>query len=158
MMVAMASDIRVILIKLADRLHNMRTISAMSKQKQIEKSRETLDIYAPIAHRLGIHAIKWELEDLAFQTLHPRKYNEIKGLVAQQRDDRERYVAEAGNVVAHRARGARDPRRHLRPPQALLLDLLEDDQEGSRVQRDLRPDRDAGDRRLGQGHATAPWA
>ena len=100
MMVAMASDIRVILIKLADRLHNMRTISAMSKQKQIEKSRETLDIYAPIAHRLGIHAIKWELEDLAFQALHPRKYNEIKGLVAQQRDDRERYVQAAGATVA----------------------------------------------------------
>jgi GTP pyrophosphokinase len=96
MMVAMASDIRVILIKLADRLHNMRTIGAMSKQKQIEKSRETLDIYAPIAHRLGIHAIKWELEDLAFQSLHPRKYNEIKGLVAQQREERERYVSEAG--------------------------------------------------------------
>jgi guanosine-3',5'-bis(diphosphate) 3'-pyrophosphohydrolase len=100
MMVAMASDIRVILIKLADRLHNMRTISAMSKQKQLEKSRETLDIYAPIAHRLGIHAIKWELEDLAFQTLHPRKYNEIKGLVAQQREERERYVEAAGATVA----------------------------------------------------------
>jgi GTP diphosphokinase / guanosine-3',5'-bis(diphosphate) 3'-diphosphatase len=100
MVVAMATDIRVILIKLADRLHNMRTISAMSKQKQIEKSRETLDIYAPIAHRLGIHAIKWELEDLAFQTLHPRKYNEIKGLVAQQRGDRERYVTVAGDIVA----------------------------------------------------------
>ncbi len=100
MMVAMASDIRVILIKLADRLHNMRTIRAMPKQKQIEKSRETLDIYAPIAHRLGIHAIKWELEDLAFQTLHPRKYNEIKGLVAQQRDDRERYVNQAGAYLA----------------------------------------------------------
>jgi guanosine-3',5'-bis(diphosphate) 3'-pyrophosphohydrolase len=100
MVVAMATDIRVILIKLADRLHNMRTISAMSKQKQIEKSRETLDIYAPIAHRLGIHAIKWELEDLAFQTLHPRKYNEIKALVAQQRADRERYVNEAGEYVA----------------------------------------------------------
>jgi guanosine-3',5'-bis(diphosphate) 3'-pyrophosphohydrolase len=100
MVVAMASDIRVILIKLADRLHNMRTIAAMSKQKQIEKSRETLDIYAPIAHRLGIHAIKWELEDLAFQTLHPRKFNEIKGLVAQQREERERYVNEAGEYVA----------------------------------------------------------
>ena len=100
MVVAMASDIRVILIKLADRLHNMRTIGAMSKQKQIEKSRETLDIYAPIAHRLGIHAIKWELEDLAFQTLHPRKFNEIKGLVAQQREERERYVNEAGEYVA----------------------------------------------------------
>ena len=100
MVVAMATDIRVILIKLADRLHNMRTISAMPKQKQIEKSRETLNIYAPIAHRLGIHAIKSELEDLAFQTLHPRKYNEIKGLVAQQRGDRERYVSQAGEYVA----------------------------------------------------------
>jgi guanosine-3',5'-bis(diphosphate) 3'-pyrophosphohydrolase len=100
MVVAMASDIRVILIKLADRLHNMRTIAAMPKQKQIEKARETLDIYAPLAHRLGIHAIKWELEDLAFQTLHPRKYDDIKGMVAQQRDERERYVNEAGEYVA----------------------------------------------------------
>ncbi len=99
MMVAMASDIRVILIKLADRLHNMRTIDAMPKQKQIEKSRETLDIYAPIAHRLGIHAIKWELEDLAFQALHPRKYKEIKSMVAQQREERERYVNQAGEYL-----------------------------------------------------------
>ncbi|HEX5308189.1 MAG TPA: bifunctional (p)ppGpp synthetase/guanosine-3',5'-bis(diphosphate) 3'-pyrophosphohydrolase [Solirubrobacteraceae bacterium] len=101
MMVAMASDIRVILIKLADRLHNMRTIDAMPKQKQLDKARETLEIYAPIAHRLGIHAIKWELEDLAFATLHPRKYKEIKELVAQQREDRERYVTEAGAYLGH---------------------------------------------------------
>jgi GTP diphosphokinase / guanosine-3',5'-bis(diphosphate) 3'-diphosphatase len=100
MMVAMATDIRVILIKLADRLHNMRTISGLAKQKQIDKARETLDIYAPIAHRLGIHAIKWELEDLAFQTLHPRKYSDIKDLVAQQRVEREQYVNEAGEIVA----------------------------------------------------------
>ncbi|MFY9264737.1 MAG: bifunctional (p)ppGpp synthetase/guanosine-3',5'-bis(diphosphate) 3'-pyrophosphohydrolase [Solirubrobacterales bacterium] len=100
MMVAMASDIRVILIKLADRLHNMRTIGAMPKQKQIEKSRETLDIFAPLAHRLGIHAIKWELEDLAFATLHPRKYAEIRALVSQQRDDREDYVTEAGDYLS----------------------------------------------------------
>jgi guanosine-3',5'-bis(diphosphate) 3'-pyrophosphohydrolase len=99
MMVAMATDVRVILIKLADRLHNMRTIEAMPKQKQIDKAKETLEIYAPIAHRLGIHAIKWELEDLAFATLHPRKYQEIKGLVAQQRDDREHYVSEAGEYL-----------------------------------------------------------
>src|ERR671931_318372 len=100
MMVAMATDIRVILIKLAARLHNMRTISALAKQKQIDKAKETLDIFAPLAHRLGIHPIKWELEDLAFATLHPRKYQEIKGLVNQQREERERYVAKAGGYLA----------------------------------------------------------
>jgi len=101
MMVAMASDVRVILIKLADRLHNMRTLGALPKQKQTAKARETIEIYAPLAHRLGIHAIKWELEDLAFATLHPRKYREIKQLVAQQRDERERFVNQAGEFLGH---------------------------------------------------------
>src|SRR3712207_4487874 len=99
MIVAMASDVRVILIKLADRLHNMRTIGAMPKQKQQEKAKETLEIFAPLAHRLGIHAIKWELEDLAFATLHPRKYKEIKLLVNQQREEREGYVQRAGTYL-----------------------------------------------------------
>src|SRR6187399_49446 len=92
MIVAMAQDVRVILIKLADRLHNMRTIEYLGKQKQAQKARETLEVYAPLAHRLGIHALKWELEDLAFQTLHPRKYEEIKQMVAERRTDREELV------------------------------------------------------------------
>src|SRR5947208_16910746 len=99
MIVAMSADVRVILIKLADRLHNMRTLGPMPKQKQQEKAKETLEIFAPLAHRLGIHAIKWELEDLAFATLHPRKYKEIKALVNQQREERERYVDRAGQYL-----------------------------------------------------------
>src|SRR5881396_593800 len=99
MIVAMARDVRVILIKLADRLHNMRTIEYLGKQKQIQKAKETLEVYAPLAHRLGIHAIKWELEDLAFETLHPRKYEEISAMVAERRDDREDHVKEASMVL-----------------------------------------------------------
>src|SRR5213079_2559377 len=98
MVVAMSEDVRVILIKLADRLHNLRTIEYLGKQKQIQKSKEALEVYAPLAHRLGIHALKWELEDLAFQTLHPRKYEEIRTMVAERRADREGHVAEASDV------------------------------------------------------------
>ncbi|HEY6113398.1 MAG TPA: RelA/SpoT family protein, partial [Gaiellaceae bacterium] len=99
MIVAMAQDVRVILIKLADRLHNMRTIEYLGKQKQAQKARETLEVYAPLAHRLGIHALKWELEDLAFQTLHPRKYAEIKAMVADQRADREAQAEKAAEIL-----------------------------------------------------------
>src|SRR5437762_10441040 len=97
MVVAMAEDVRVILIKLADRLHNLRTIEYLGKQKQVQKSKEALEVYAPLAHRLGIHALKWELEDLSFQPLHPRKYAEIKTMVAERRADREGHVAEAAD-------------------------------------------------------------
>ncbi|HEX7582659.1 MAG TPA: bifunctional (p)ppGpp synthetase/guanosine-3',5'-bis(diphosphate) 3'-pyrophosphohydrolase, partial [Gaiellaceae bacterium] len=100
MIVAMSEDVRVILIKLADRLHNMRTIEYLGKQKQIQKAKETLEVYAPLAHRLGIHTLKWELEDLSFQTLHPRKFQEIKAMVAERRADREGHVAEAADVLA----------------------------------------------------------
>jgi guanosine-3',5'-bis(diphosphate) 3'-pyrophosphohydrolase len=99
MVMAMAEDYRVILIKLADRLHNMRTIEYLGKQKQLQKARETLEVYAPLAHRLGIHTVKWELEDLAFQTLHPRKYSEIQAMVNQRRADREKFVQNAGKVL-----------------------------------------------------------
>src|SRR5438309_10471451 len=99
MIVAMAEDERVILIKLADRLHNLRQIEYLGKQKQVQKARETLEVYAPLAHRLGIHALKWELEDLSFQTLHPRKYEEIKQMVAERRTDREEHVREAAMVL-----------------------------------------------------------
>src|SRR5438128_4493092 len=99
LIVAMAADVRVILIKLADRLHNLREIEYLGKQKQIQKAKETLEVYAPLAHRLGIHAMKWELEDLAFETLHPRKYEEIKAMVSERRADREGHVSEAARVL-----------------------------------------------------------
>ena len=99
MIVAMAHDVRVILIKLADRLHNMRTLEYLGRQKQVQKARETLEVYAPLAHRLGIHKLKWELEDLAFRTLHPRKYAEIEAMVAERRADREEHVREAAIVL-----------------------------------------------------------
>jgi GTP pyrophosphokinase len=99
MIVAMAQDVRVILIKLADRLHNMRTIEYQGKQAQVRKAKETLEVYAPLAHRLGIHAVKWELEDLSFEILHPRKYAEIRAMVADRRADREAQVAKAGEIL-----------------------------------------------------------
>jgi len=99
MIAAMVGDERVIVIKLADRLHNMRTIEYLGKQKQLQKARETLEVYAPLAHRLGIHKLKWELEDLAFETLHPRKYEEIKQMVAERRTDREGHVSEASRIL-----------------------------------------------------------
>src|ERR671926_1912114 len=99
LIMAMAEDARVILIKLADRLHNLREIEYLGKQKQVQKAKETLEVYAPLAHRLGIHALKWELEDLAFATLHPRKYEEIKAMVSERRADREEHVREAAIVL-----------------------------------------------------------
>jgi GTP diphosphokinase / guanosine-3',5'-bis(diphosphate) 3'-diphosphatase len=92
MIVAMSGDIRVLLIKLADRLHNMRTLSALASEKQRRIATETLEIYAPLAHRLGVQQIKWELEDLSFKTLHPGPYREIASLVERRRGERQQYV------------------------------------------------------------------
>jgi guanosine-3',5'-bis(diphosphate) 3'-pyrophosphohydrolase len=99
MILAMAKDPGVILIKLADRLHNLRTIEYLGKQKQVQKAREALEVYAPLAHRLGIHTMKWQLEDLGFEVLHPRKYTEIKAMVNERRADREEHVSEASYVL-----------------------------------------------------------
>jgi GTP pyrophosphokinase len=92
MIVAMAGDIRVLLIKLADRLHNMRTLGVFPEVKQRRIATETLEIYAPLAHRLGVQEIKWELEDLSFKTLHPGPYREIASLVDARRDERQALI------------------------------------------------------------------
>src|SRR6187549_1841923 len=94
MIVAMSRDIRVLVIKLADRLHNMRTLRYVRQETQERVARETLDIYAPLAHRLGMNTIKWELEDLAFATLHPKIYDEIVRMVAERAPSRDSFLAE----------------------------------------------------------------
>ncbi|MGH2711274.1 MAG: RelA/SpoT family protein [Actinomycetota bacterium] len=99
MVVAMARDIRVLIVKLADRLHNMRTLEPLSRPKQEEKATETLEIYAPLAHRLGIFQIKWELEDLSFKTLHPRRFAEIGNLVGKAEDERAKYTQDVLEAV-----------------------------------------------------------
>jgi guanosine-3',5'-bis(diphosphate) 3'-pyrophosphohydrolase len=93
MLVAMANDWRVLIIKLADRLHNMRTLSVMPEWKQRRTAQETLDIYAPLAHRLGIQGVKWQLEDLSFATLHPKRYAEIEQMVASRAPLRDEFLA-----------------------------------------------------------------
>jgi GTP pyrophosphokinase len=99
MLVAMAKDVRVLLIKLADRLHNMRTIASLPEAKQKRIAQETLDIYAPLAHRLGVQDVKWQLEDLAFAVLHPKRYAEIEAMVLQHAGERERYLEEVVGAV-----------------------------------------------------------
>ncbi|TXC97219.1 bifunctional (p)ppGpp synthetase/guanosine-3',5'-bis(diphosphate) 3'-pyrophosphohydrolase [Streptomyces sp. ISID311] len=107
MVVAMAKDPRVLVIKLADRLHNMRTMRYLKREKQEKKARETLEIYAPLAHRLGMNTIKWELEDLSFAILYPKMYDEIVRLVAERAPKRDEYLAIVTDEVQADLRSAR---------------------------------------------------
>ncbi len=102
MLVAMAKDVRVLIIKLADRLHNMRTIGAVPEWKQERTAKETIDIYAPLAHRLGMQDIKQQLEDLSFAALHPKRYAEIDNIVSSRSPERDLYLAQVLEAVRQR--------------------------------------------------------
>ena len=146
MIVAMSEDVRVILIKLADRLHNMRTIEYLGKQKQIQKAKETLEVYAPLAHRLGIHTLKWELEDLSFQTLHPRKFEEIKQMVAERRAI-VRVTSRKLRTCSRASSTRSTSRAEISGARSTSIPSTTRWPRRAGVQRDLRPDRDARDRR-----------
>jgi len=107
MLIAMAKDVRVILIKFADRLHNMETISALPPDRRREIAEETLEIYAPLAHRLGISQIKWRLEDLAFQVLQPKRYQKIQRMVSERRVEREKFMAQVENQISEELKKSR---------------------------------------------------
>ncbi|MFG2072977.1 RelA/SpoT family protein [Nonomuraea maritima] len=107
MVVAMSRDIRVLIIKLADRLHNMRTMRYLPEHKRHQKSRETLEIFAPLAHRLGMNTIKWELEDLAFAMLYPKRYDEIARMVSERAPRRDLFLQEVIEKVSADLREAR---------------------------------------------------
>lgn len=107
MIIAMARDPRVLVIKVADRLHNMRTMRFLPPEKQARKARETLEVIAPLAHRLGMATVKWELEDLSFAILHPKRYEEIVRLVADRAPSRDIYLAKVRDEVNEALAGAR---------------------------------------------------
>src|SRR5205807_8745054 len=107
MVIAMAEDPRVLVIKLADRLHNMRTMRFMPPEKQVKKARETLEVMAPLAHRLGMATVKWELEDLAFAILQPKKYDEIVRLVANRAPSRDTYLHKVTDELTGHLEAAR---------------------------------------------------
>ena len=92
MFLAMGKDIRVILIKLADRLHNMRTLKFLSRQRQIANAKETMELYAPLANRLGLYSLKWELEDLSFKYLYPEEFKEIVEGINKKREERLTFI------------------------------------------------------------------
>ena len=136
---AMAEDVRVVIIKLADRLHNMRTLEHLPPEKQERIARQTMEIYAPLAHRLGMWQIKWELEDLAFKYLEPEKYRQLVEMLADRRRAREGFVNKSIGILRKELEKVGITRRDQRAAEAPLLDREEDGAQGRRVHRDLRP-------------------
>ena len=126
MLVAMAEDIRVVFIKLADRLHNMQTLHVMPPEKQTRIAQETLEIYAPLAHRLGIWELKWQLEDLSFRYLEPEKYKQIAKLVAAPAVQRENFITQVIQTLKEEFEKAGLKAEIYRPAQAYLQHLPED--------------------------------
>ncbi len=151
MIVAMSKDLRVLIIKLADRLHNMRTIAGMPTFKQERTARETLDIFAPLAHRLGMQDVRQQLEDLSFAALHPKRFAEIDHMVSTRTPERELYLHQVIDQVQRAARRAAAHGRGHRAAEAPVEHLREDGGQGPRVRRHLRPRRHPGHRRLRQG-------
>ena len=121
MLVAMAKDLRVLIIKLADRLHNMRTLGAMSPDSQARIARETLDVYAPLAHRLGMQDLKQQLEDLSFATLHPKQYAEIDHMVASRAPERELYLEQVADRLRSAVRRENDTLARIGGDEFLIL-------------------------------------
>jgi (p)ppGpp synthase/HD superfamily hydrolase len=130
---AMGEDVRVVLIKLADRLHNMRTLGHMPEHKRKRIAQETLDIFAPLANRLGIWQIKWELEDLGFRHVNPEKYKEIAELLTEKRPDREVQLRDQGKSC-QTSRKEQHQERDQWTTQAHLFDLQKDAEEGIALQ------------------------
>ena len=141
MVIAMARDPRVLVIKLADRLHNMRTMRFLPPEKQAKKARETLEVLAPLAHRLGMATVKWELEDLAFAILQPKKYDEIVRLVATRAPSRDTYLHKVTDELTNHLEQSRINAKVEGRPEALLLDQPEDDRPRPRLRRHPRPGR-----------------
>ncbi len=127
----MAHDIRVILIKLADRTHNMRTLGALRPDKRRRIARETLEIFSPLAHRLGIHNIKTELEELGFEALYPNRYRVLKEVVASARGNRKEMINKIHAEIEGRLEDAGDRRCRTGPREKPVLHLQQDEEQGA---------------------------
>ena len=158
MFMAMAEDVRVVIIKLADRLHNMRTLGFLPEEKQARIARQTMEIYAPLAHRLGMWQIKWELEDLSFKYIEPEKYRQLVEMLADRRKVRESFINKSIGILRKELGKVNIAAEISGRPKHLYCDLQEDGAQGRRVQRDLRRATPSGCSSTTSRTATRPWA